>query len=198
MFNDDLGRLESWVASNTDCCKWHGVICNDITGHVSKLRLGNLPSVFGADKISSSLLDLKDLGYLDLSNHSFGLNPIPTFLGSLKSLTFLNLSESTFEEMVPPELGNLSNLRYLNLDSASTYSDSLDWLSGLSMLEFFYLSHVDLGESRLENINKLHSLVELHLSGCSLVEISPLVNFNLSSLLILDLRRNWFKGPIPD
>ncbi|XP_065863473.1 receptor-like protein EIX2 [Euphorbia lathyris] len=196
--NDDSNRLQSWAA-NTDCCKWYGIVCSNLTGHVFELHLRNISSTFRGE-INSSLLDLKDLRYLDLSNNYFGANPIPSFLGSLKSLKFLNFSQSSFRGMIPHELGKLSNLQYLNLESTDTYADSLDWVSGLSMLEFLDLSHVNLSLSLdwLENVNKLPSLVELHLSSCHLLQIPPLVNLNFSSLLILDLQRNWFRGPIPN
>ncbi|WCJ23613.1 receptor like protein 26 [Euphorbia peplus] len=196
--HDDSNHLESWAANNTDCCNWYGIVCSNVTSRVLELHLPSLPSTFG--EISSSLLDLKDLRYLDLSNSSFRVIDIPSFLGSLKSLRFLNLSQSYYGGMIPRELGNLSNLQYLNLESTYTYVDSLNWISGLYMLEFLDLSSVNLTLSSdwLENVNKLPSLVELRLSSCNLVHVPPLMDPDFSSLLILDLGKNRFTGPIPD
>ncbi|WCJ23614.1 Receptor-like protein EIX2 [Euphorbia peplus] len=197
--NDDSNHLESWAANNTDCCNWYGIVCSKVTSRVLELHLPSLPSTF-LGEISSSLLDLKDLRYLDLSNNSFRVNDIPSFLGSLKSLRFLNLSQSYYGGKIPRELGNLSNLQYLNLESTYTYVDCLNWISGLYMLESLDLSSVNLSLSSdwLENVNKLPSLVELRLSSCNLVHVPPLMDPDFSSLLILDLGKNRFTGPIPD
>ncbi|GLT46934.1 hypothetical protein SLA2020_206600 [Shorea laevis] len=35
---DPAGRLASWVADDEDCCRWKGVVCNNVTGHVLKLK----------------------------------------------------------------------------------------------------------------------------------------------------------------
>ncbi|CAN1344624.1 Receptor-like protein 43 [Linum perenne] len=38
-FQDPSSRLSSWVNGSTDCCKWPGVVCDNVTGHVTQLRL---------------------------------------------------------------------------------------------------------------------------------------------------------------
>ncbi|KAF2316418.1 hypothetical protein GH714_041759 [Hevea brasiliensis] len=124
-------------------------------------------------KISQSLLNLKHLKCLDLSNNNFEGIHIPKFLGSMKSLRYLNFSGAGFGGMIPHQLGNLSNLQYLNLEGDGYYEiyvENLDWLSSLSSLEFLDLSSVNLSKALdwLDAMNKLPSLVELHLSYCSL------------------------------
>ncbi|KAL1826357.1 hypothetical protein ACET3Z_004769 [Daucus carota] len=66
-----------------------------------------------ASNISSSLLLLRNLQYLDLSGKAFD-TPIPSFFGSLANLVHLNLSGSDFQGAIPDELGNLSNLAHLH------------------------------------------------------------------------------------
>ncbi|KAH1084083.1 hypothetical protein J1N35_023844 [Gossypium stocksii] len=130
---DPSNRLSSWVEGG-DCCKWLGVVCHNSTGHINKLHLAaplSLPH-FDAPvaeweayhrskniyplrgKINSSLLELKHLSSLDLSNNNFRSN-IPKFLGMLGSLTYLNLSHAQFQGGIPHNLGNLSKLQYLDL-----------------------------------------------------------------------------------
>ncbi|WCJ39096.1 disease resistance family protein / LRR family protein [Euphorbia peplus] len=103
-------RLSDWGANGSDCCTWTSVICHNITSHVIELQLRTLsPEEYfrGSDpdyyeyeeywkksalggNMSSSLLELKHLSYLDLSNNDFGGVLIPKFIGSLESLRYLN------------------------------------------------------------------------------------------------------------
>lgn len=114
---DPSGRLSSWLAE--DCCQWHGVSCSTETGQVIKLDLRNLRNSFQnssalSGKIDSSLLNLKNLSYLDLSMNNFVGSHIPNFLGSFTTLRYLNLSFAQFGGTIPPHLGNLTNLGYLD------------------------------------------------------------------------------------
>ncbi|KAB2598439.1 HB09p [Pyrus ussuriensis x Pyrus communis] len=207
MFKQDLedpaNRLSSWVAEEgSDCCSWIGVVCDHITGHIHELHLNNsepyLESSFGG-KINPSLLSLKHLNYLDLSNNDFWTTRIPSFFGSMTSLTHLNLGYSSFEGVIPHKLGNLSSLLYLNLISYSLKVDNLQWISGLSLLKHLDLSHVDLSKASdwLQVTNMLPSLVELDMSNCQLHQTPPLPTINFTSLVVLDLSDNSFNSLMP-
>jgi hypothetical protein len=237
---DPSDRLSSWVGE--DCCNWIGVGCDNGTGHIIKLDLKNPFPVSEFDfldeylsdteyeyhydevkkaynksclggKISSALLDLKHLSYLDLSLNNFNGINIPKFLGSLESLRYLNLSFSFFAGVVPPHLGNLSRLQYLDLNSYSSSSyigdfvpfailevKSLQWFVGFPSLGYLNLGGVNLEKVSdwLHVVNMLPLLSELHLHGCGLVSLphsTSSINFTLLS--ILDLSSNHFNSSIP-
>ncbi|XP_044473342.1 receptor-like protein EIX1 [Mangifera indica] len=210
---DPANRLVSWNSGQEDCCTWSGIVCDNLTGHVLELNLRTLPEkefvspveeearerskFYG--KINLSLLDLKFLRSLDLSNNNFEEFEIPGFLGSMQNLRYLNLSVNSFQGMIPPQLGNLSNLQYLGLGGLLEVK-SLWWLSRLSLLKHLDLDGVDLSNSSesLQVIHTLPSLVKLKLSSCKLHHIPPQPIANFSSLASLDLSQNHFEGQIPD
>ncbi|XP_030957452.1 receptor-like protein EIX1 [Quercus lobata] len=146
--------------------------------------------------IFSSLLELKYLNYLDLSNNNFTGIPFPNFIGSLNKLSYLNLSLSNFGGTIPPQIWNLSNLLYLDLSLNSLTASNINWLSGLTSLKYLNLNGVNLSEATtdwLQTVNLLPSLLELHLSNCELHYLPqsfPSVNF--TSLSVLDLSLNVF------
>ncbi|KAL0535261.1 hypothetical protein IC582_029588 [Cucumis melo] len=254
--SDPSSRLSSWVGHN--CCQWHGITCNLISGKVTKIDLHNSfnstistpsltisplsltisPSSFPimiigrgyeqpwkdsedfvqeiqktclSGKISSSLLQLKHLNYLDLSLNNFEGAPIPYFFGMLTSLRYLNLSFANFSGQVPIYLGNLSNLNHLDLSTRdleyfkwpNLHVENLQWISSLSFLEYLNLGGVNLSNVQASNwmhaINGLSSLLELHLSQCGISSFdTSLANFlNLTSLKVLDLSCNRIKSSIP-
>lgn len=145
------------------------------------------------------------------SQHPLTINPgsAPAeFIGSLKQLSYLNLSNAHFSGVIPPHIGNLSNLKVLDLAS-STYpfntlmSDDMSWISGLSLLKYLDFSNVDLSKAQNRDIvfYMMPSLVMLSLSGCSLTnaDLGTLSNSSttLANIKHLDLGYNHFKGQFP-
>ncbi|XWS64746.1 hypothetical protein CRYUN_Cryun05aG0030000 [Craigia yunnanensis] len=212
---DRSNRLSSW-ADGGDCCNWVGVSCNNLTGHVYKLDLRPPSSPdYASDaeigvywrsmlrgKINPSLIFLKHLSHLDLSYNNFGGIQIPEFLGSMESLTYLDLSGAKFGGALPHQLGNISKLQHLNLGDNSNQlveARNLQWLSGLSSLQYLDLSGVDLSKATewLQVTNKLPSLMELHLSSCFLDNDPSPISVNYTSLSILDLSNNYISPSVP-
>ncbi|MBA0619298.1 hypothetical protein Godav_028501, partial [Gossypium davidsonii] len=144
-------------------------------------------------KINPSLLELKHLSSLDLSNNSFSSIHIPKFFGLLESLTYLSLSGALFQGAIPHNLGNLSKLQHLDLGGNNLKSKSLQWVSGLSSLQYLDLSSADLYKANdwVQVALKLPSLLELHLTDCGLEDDPSSISVNSSkSLLVLDLSWN--------
>ncbi|KAK7318726.1 hypothetical protein RJT34_03433 [Clitoria ternatea] len=203
--NDLTNRLSSWERGE-DCCQWNGAGCNTSTGHVISLDLFSANSLHKLQgHLSSSLLELPYLSSLNLSGNDFMQSQVPSFIGTMRSLKHLDLSNANFKGNLPKEtLGNLSHLESLNL-SGNDYSlqvNNLKWLRGLSSLKTLDLSGVVLGSSTANDwfldISMLLSLVTLRLSGCQLHKLPPSSEVNFDSLITLDLSFNYFGDTIPD
>lgn len=207
---DESNRLSSWTeGEEEDCCIWEGIGCNKKTGHVVKLDLSSSRSRNNGNsiiqgEISSSLLALENLNYLDLSMNNFSSTiQIPAFLGSLTNLRYLNLSSSGFNGNVPRELGNLSRLEHLDLSlkydvAFSLVINSLSWITSLSSLRTLDLTLVYLNgcQDCFQSINMiLPSLMSLRLRMCHLGFLPNLIsNSSSSSLKFIDLSWNFINS----
>jgi len=94
--HDSPNKLSSW--KGTHRCQWKGIGCDNVTGHVIKFDLMNPYHPYNspviAPNVSSSLLRLEHLTYLDLFGNYFRESPFPMFIGSMGRLEYLSLSLS--------------------------------------------------------------------------------------------------------
>ncbi|KAL8119088.1 receptor-like protein EIX2 [Apium graveolens] len=202
--------LDSWnKEQEEDCCKWKGVGCDYLTGHVTHLQLSSLisplPIYLGSDiyspvapyriysnetrvSISRWLLDLPYLNYLDLSNNV--LAAIPEFIGSLTKLVHLDFSDTWIEGSIPYQIGNLSNLQYLNLSYNSFYGPIPKCIGSLKRLRYLDLSNNYFSGVIPPELGNLSELQHLDLGYTFLTHLAS-GNFgwlfNKSSLAHLDL-----------
>ncbi|KAI9099577.1 hypothetical protein K1719_024582 [Acacia pycnantha] len=182
---DPLNRLASWSDGNPNCCNWTSVACNPVTGHILQLHLSTLippwdmyseydayeRSRFGGE-LHPSILDLKELSFLDLSGNYFGGMQLPSFLHLMKSLTYLNLSYAGFSGNIPNQIGNLSGLIHLDLGGNDFIGKIPHQIGNLSNLLYLCLSGdyeygmdgIPLYLENLQWISSLSSLQYIHLS----------------------------------
>ncbi|KAF3496191.1 hypothetical protein DY000_02058226 [Brassica cretica] len=159
----------------------------------SKLEYLHLSYNRLSGRILEPLSKLTNLKYLNLSNQNT-TDPI-NFVSSLgfKSLQRLDLSGNAVSRLNPGS----PNLSMLHLDNCSI-NEFPTFIKNLQNLEFLSIGNNRLKGQVPEWLWSMPSLTELYLSHNSLdsFEGSPKMLLN-SSLIILDLRSNAFRGSLP-
>ncbi|XP_062002932.1 receptor-like protein 36 [Rosa rugosa] len=199
-------RLITWNSS-TDCCSWVGVTCST-NGYVVGL---DLSSEFVSCRIdnSSSLFQLQHLESLNLANNVFNGSQIPSAIGELTNLRYLNLASGFYSGQIPIEISRLARLVSLDLSRNSYDGVSLKLenpnlsmlIQNLTELTELYLDSVEIsgqGSDWCEAISSsLPNLRVLSLSFCGLS--GPICDSlaKLQSLYEIDLGNNSFYAPVP-
>ncbi|KAL5548365.1 hypothetical protein UlMin_003596 [Ulmus minor] len=164
--------------NGTDCCKWDGVTCDDITGHVIGLNL-TAAGLNGIIQSNSSLFRLAHLKSLVLSYNHFNRFQISSEFGRFQNMMHLDLFYSNFSGQVAPEISYLSKLH--TIDLSSNYD---------LRLEASTLKRI------IENTT---NLTELSLSALDMSSIALISLMNLSSSLTsLDLYYSRLQGKFPE
>ncbi|KAL5135540.1 Receptor protein kinase TMK1 [Glycine soja] len=124
--------------------------------------------------------------------------PIPQFLGSMNSLSFLKLSNNYLTGDIPRSLNDSAlQVLWLNNQQGERLSGGIDVVASMVSLTSLWLHGNAFTGTIPENIGALSSLKELNLNGNNLVGLVPrgLGDMKLGKL---DLNNNHFMGPIPD
>ncbi|KAM3217916.1 hypothetical protein P3L10_022445 [Capsicum annuum] len=165
----------SWNKSK-DCCSWDGVHCEKTTGQVIKLDL-YCSGLQGKFHSNSSLFQLSNHRWIDLSyNDFYGLLISPKF-GELSSLTDLDLLCSGFTGVIPAEISHLSKLQVLSISSDDPY--------GLRLGSYSF-------ELLLKNLTQLR---ELDLDSVNISSTNPIMNLTKMEVLFTKMSNYiWHPG----
>ena len=161
---DDWTNNNNWLSSRP-LGEWYGVR-TDGEGRVVLLYLSENDL---RGEIPSALGDLSNLEWLDLSFNELS-GEIPSALGNLSNLERLILRSNELSGEIPSALGDLSNLEWLDLSSNELSGEIPSALGNLSNLERLNLRFNELsGEipPALGNLSNLERLIlsDNHLSG---------------------------------
>ncbi|PPS18708.1 hypothetical protein GOBAR_AA01874 [Gossypium barbadense] len=172
--------------------------------------------LIGSLQSNSSLFSLQNLRWLNLAVNDFGNSEIPSDFGKLRSLTYLNLSDTRLTGLVPPETSLLSELVSLDLGNFPTqlfhlpylqniilssnpdligYLPETNWSSPLSLLD---VSGTRFSKGLPGSIDNLKHLKKLNLDSCVFTRSIPSSLGNLTKITFLDISGNMFQGQIPD
>ncbi|KAK1364394.1 hypothetical protein POM88_039955 [Heracleum sosnowskyi] len=209
----DLTQLPSLIEIRVNSNQLNGYLPTAFQHHSSLQFLS----------LSDNHLRGSNLQYLNLGNSYFGDPvPLPKFIRSLNSLTYLDLSYNGFTGVIPHELGNFSKLQYRNLSVnqlSGVLPQSISNLSNLKAADFSFnnfVGNLDILLSRpylllqklLVSYNRLTgsvpdftllpSLKEIRVNSNQLNGYLPTAFQHHSSLQFLSLSNNHLRGSLPD
>lgn len=157
-----------------------------ITDKVTVKELASIKGEFQA--AGERILSLKGIGYLigleSLSTYKNGVTTLPSEIGRLKNLVYLDLTKAFELKTIAPQIGKLKKLKYLGL--ALTEVDFIpSEIGNLTNLQTFSLCCNNLTSIPRE-IGNLKNLIDLDIHSNS-VKTLPDEICNLTSLTSLDI-----------
>ncbi|XP_059663768.1 receptor-like protein 7 [Cornus florida] len=174
-----------------------GIPASVIAAHGTvSLEIGlDLSSSFlsGFINSSSTLFRLVHLQTLNLADNYFNESQIPSAIGLLSRLTYLNLSFSIFAGQNPLEISSLTKLTFLDLSRNSTEllkPGLTSLVQNVTGLKELYLSGVNMSSTVTHNLANFSSLTSLFLQSCELQGEFPPGIFKLPNLQFLSVQNN--------
>ena len=179
-FRDDLSQQGCDVhwGSKKNPCDWTGVGCPDGDGIITQISINNIRCRTEGATIPSSigkLTVLPDLTYLTISNNSFQ-GDIPNELGRLTNLVSLKVTWNSLDGTLPSFIGNFESLSTLDLSCNHLRGTIPNTIGNIQHINFLYLqqnSFTGKIPSSLFTIPLMSNLLALTLLGNSLVGSIP-------------------------
>ncbi|KAJ7977192.1 putative Receptor protein kinase [Quillaja saponaria] len=190
--------LNSWsLTSLNNLCKWSAIVCDKTNQTVLEINLTDA-NITGT-LFQFDFASFPNITLFNLNNNSLS-GPIPSAIGNLSRLTFLDLGNNLFED-IPAELGQLKELQYLSL-----FGNNLNGSISYQITTLQKVQYLDLGSNYLSFLppsewSKYSGM--LSLTHLSLIENEfnsefPSFILDCKNLTFLDLSQNQMSGLIPE
>ncbi len=170
---------------------WYGIGV-DANNRVDSIRLNSGSS----GNIPSSLGNLSDLYYLNFANNNF-FGGVPSSLGNLSRLQTLNFVGNQLTDTLPASLGNLTNLTFLDFANNKLSGTIPSSLGSLTKLTSLILDLNQLTGAIPSSLGNLTNLQILALNNNQFSGVIPPSLGNLTNLVELRLYNNQLSGTIP-
>ncbi|KAL5197151.1 hypothetical protein ABZP36_000663 [Zizania latifolia] len=194
--HDPAGFItDSWNDESIDfngCpASWNGIVCNGAS--VAGVVLDG-HGISGVADLSV-FVNLTMLVKLSIANNNLS-GSLPSNVGSLKSLKFMDISNNRFSGPIPENIGNLRSLQNLSL-AGNNFSGPLpDSINGLASLQSLDVSGNSLSGPLPASLKSLRSMVALNLSYNAYTKGIPVGLGFLVNLQSLDLSWNQLEGGV--
>uniref|UniRef100_A0A0E0AFN4 non-specific serine/threonine protein kinase n=1 Tax=Oryza glumipatula TaxID=40148 RepID=A0A0E0AFN4_9ORYZ len=194
--HDPAGFItDSWNDESIDfngCpASWNGIVCNG--ANVAGVVLDG-HGISGVADLSV-FVNLTMLVKLSMANNNLS-GSLPSNVGSLKSLKFMDISNNRFSGPIPDNIGNLRSLQNLSL-ARNNFSGPLpDSIDGLASLQSLDVSGNSLSGPLPSSLKGLRSMVALNLSYNAFTKGIPSGLGLLVNLQSLDLSWNQLEGGV--
>ncbi|WP_428743057.1 leucine-rich repeat domain-containing protein [Tenacibaculum sp.] len=188
---DGVNWTETWDL-NAQMSTWKGVVL-DTYGNVTKLDLyfNNLNGM-----LPSEIGNLTSLIFLNISSNKL-IGEIPPEIGNLINLKKLSFSNNQLSGVIPKEIGKLTFLEELSLGGNQLTGAIPIEVTNLTKLRDISLSQNQLSGEIPKEIGKLTFLEKLSLYTNQLIGDIPLEIGNLTNLTYLNIANNKLTGAIP-
>nr|KYP50095.1 Phytosulfokine receptor 1 [Cajanus cajan] len=190
--------ITAW-SDDVACCKWVGVVCNDVVDGAAVSRVSKLilPGMGLNGTISSSLAHLDELKVLNLSFNRLQ-GGLPSELSNMKQLKVLDLSHNMLSGPVGGALSHLQSIQVLNISSNSFVGD-LSHFGGLQHLLALNISNNSFtGQFNSQICSSSKGVQILDISKNHFAGVLEWLGNCSRSLQELHLDSNLFSGPLPD
>ncbi|KAF7822693.1 phytosulfokine receptor 2 [Senna tora] len=190
--------IKTW-SDDVVCCKWIGVVCDNVTNGTSASRVTRLilPAMGLRGTISPSLALLDQLIMLDLS-FNYLKGQLPAEFSRLKKLKALDLSYNMLSGPVSGALSGLQSIEILDI-SSNSFAENVVHLGEFPHIIAFNISNNSFtGGFSSQICRSSKGLLVLDLSANRLAGDLEGLNNCSTSLQELHLDYNSFSGSLPD